>query len=244
MGVTVRDLLIGQQDILLASLGNTRALLDHPTEKGDATELDWLGVIDEFLPNRYKVARARVLDAEGNMSDVIDIVIFDRQYCPLWLKRGQSQYIPAESVYAVFEVKQEFNAAHAEYAGEKAASVRSLHRTNGAVVHAGGRIDAPKPLFPILAGLLTLDKGWAEPFGEPFRKALAKGSADEHLDIGCVLRHGSFDGVRDEYGAATVETSTPETALMFFLMRLFSRLQALGTVPVIDLAAYARNLQG
>jgi hypothetical protein len=30
---------------------------------------------------------------------------------------------------------------------------------------------------------------------------------------------------------------------MFFLMHLFGRLQALGTVPAIDLTAYGRSLE-
>src|SRR4051794_30196689 len=100
MGVTVRELLMGQQKKLHAMLEVDRAVVDHPTDKGDATELNWTGVIDDFLPERYKVARAQVLDADGGLSDVLDVVIFDRQYCPLWFRPGGSQYIPAESVYA------------------------------------------------------------------------------------------------------------------------------------------------
>lgn len=243
MGVTVRELLMGQQRKLLTMLEVDREVVEHPTDKGDATELNWAGVIDDFLADRYKVARAQVLDADGGISDVLDVVIFDRQYCPLWFRPGGSQYIPAESVYAVFEVKQGLDAAHMDYAGKKAASVRKLHRTNAAVIHAGGRVDTPKKPFGILAGVLTLESEWKPAFGDSFDKALRKATGDERIDMGCVLRHGAFDVMRDEHGETWVNRSEPEAALMFFLMRLFTRLQAMGTVPAIDLGRYARTLE-
>ena len=65
----------------------------------------------------------------------------------------------AESVYAVFEAKQELTADYIRYAGEKAASVRRLHRTS----LSAETIDGPsraKPLHHILAGILTLSAGW------------------------------------------------------------------------------------
>lgn len=39
-------------------------------------------------------------------------------------------YVPAESVDAVFEVKQSMDADQVNYASDKVASVRTLHRTN------------------------------------------------------------------------------------------------------------------
>jgi hypothetical protein len=41
----------------------------------------------------------------------------------------------------------------------------------------------------------------------------------------------------------TVTISKADSSLMFFLMHLFGRLQALGTVPAIDLTAYGRPLE-
>src|SRR5215213_6755015 len=102
MSTTVRGLLMKQQKKLLTELDTNSDVHDHPTDLGDATELDWKAAIKDFLPERYQVEKARVLDADDKISEQIDIVIFDRQYCPLWLKgEGTSQYIPAESVYAV-----------------------------------------------------------------------------------------------------------------------------------------------
>ena len=241
---SVHKLLLGQQEELLAKLRNDRALFEHPTDQGDASELDWHSVIDSFLPDRYKVARAKILDCNGNTSDVIDVVIFDRQYCPLWFERGGSQYIPAESVYVVFETKQTLNAGHLRYAGEKALSVRTLHRTNAPVVHAGGEEKKPKKPFRILAGVLTLDSDWAPPLGPSFERSIRNLRGNRQIDIGCALEHGSFDVLRQPKKAVSIVRSEQDASLMFFLMRLFNRLQRMGTVPAIELDQYARSLEG
>jgi hypothetical protein len=240
---SLHKLLLGQQKEFLAKLRNDRELFGHPTDQGDASELDWHTVIEEFLPDRYKVARATILDCNAKTSDVIDLVIFDRQYCPLLLKRGNAQYIPAESVYAVFETKQTLNAAHIKYAGEKAFSVRKLHRTNAPIVHAGGEEKKPKKPFRILAGILTLDSDWTPPLGPSFERSIKRLSGNRQIDIGCALEHGSFDVVRRSKTAVSIVRSEQDASLMFFLMRLFHRLQRMGTVPAIELDRYARTLE-
>lgn len=50
-------------------------------------------------------------------------------------------YIPAESVYAVFEVKQDVE-GHIEYAAKKVESVRKLKRTSISMV-ASGKLRLP-----------------------------------------------------------------------------------------------------
>lgn len=128
--VSVQDLLLHQQRVLEATLTGHRDVIGHPTAKGDATEFEWAKTISQFLPRRYQVAKAFVIDAYSNVSEQLDAVVYDRQYCPLFFEVDGARFIPAESVYAVFEVKQELNAVQVEYAGKKAASVRRLHRTN------------------------------------------------------------------------------------------------------------------
>src|ERR1043166_2908901 len=44
--------------------------------------------------------------AHGTVRHYLDIVIYDRQYSPVIFARNREQYIPAESVLAAFEVKQ------------------------------------------------------------------------------------------------------------------------------------------
>ena len=240
--VDLHDVLTKHQDAMLARLNLARSAFSNAEMKGDATEGQWHRVIESFLPGRYQCTAAKVIDCHGATSDFIDIVIHDRHFCPLLFEMDGQRYIPAESVYGVFEVKQELTKSDIEYATAKAESVRRLHRTSIAFDNAG-KTTEPRELFTIVAGILTTQSGWTPPFGAAFSEALA-GTNKPHarIDLGCALRDGAFDiDWRDEEPAITL--SEPEGTLMFFLLRLFARLQALGTVRAIDIAAYGTSLE-
>ena len=104
--------------------------------------------------------------------------------------RGKS-FIPAESVYAVFEAKQSCGAKEVSYAQEKVASVRQLHRTSLPIPYAKGTYPA-KPLIPIYGGLLTFESDWNPPLGQALIRALRRGDDDGRLHLGCVAAHGYF----------------------------------------------------
>jgi hypothetical protein len=241
--VDLHEVLTKHQTALLASLDLGRTAFTNAEMKGDATEFQWSRVLDDFLPSRYQCTAAKVLDCSGNVSDFIDVVIHDRHYCPLLFEMGGQKYIPAESVYAAFEVKQELTKDNIEYAANKGASVRRLHRTNIAFQHAGG-IQSPRPLFQIITGILATSSSWSPPFGSAFSSVLRETAGDQtQLDIGCALRDGAFAIEWAEGSVPDITFSEAGASLMFFLLRLFGALQALGTVPAIDLAAYGRSLE-
>ena len=212
--------------------------IGHSGEKGDTSEDVWLDLFKQYLPARFSVEKAHVVDGKGVFSDQIDVVVFDRQYSPFIHKFKGSTVIPAESVYAVFEAKQTMDASLVAYAQKKVASVRELTRTSLPIPHAGGEYPAKKP-FHILGGMLTLESEWKPPFGKPFNKALATDLETGRLDLGCVTSHGFFsrDRATSEY---LIDTDCkPATG---FLFRLISQLQLAGTVPMIDVEAYANWL--
>jgi hypothetical protein len=224
---------------MIASLSATREVVPHPGTKGAATELQWLTMLNNYLPERYFVDSAFVLDCDGKLSDQIDIVIYDRQYSPFLFNQNFVKYIPAESVYAALEVKPEINSGVVRYAGEKVASVRRLRRTTAPIPHAGGMHDA-KPLGPILGGILTLGSSWTPPLGESFVDSLGALAPDERLDVGCVLECGGFAVTYED--KPKIEISSLETSLIYFFMRLVSRLREIGTVPALDFSEYGRVL--
>ena len=235
---SLAQLLAGLHDDIQERLGRVRKSFGHPSVKGDASEGVWLDMLETYLPQRYRAATAHVVDSRGAFSEQIDIVVFDRQYSPFIFSYEGQTIIPAESVYAVFEAKQTMNLGQVSYARQKVASVRRLHRTSLPIPYARGTYPA-KPLIPILGGLLTFESDWSPPLGEPFCNALGTGERDDRLDIGCVAAHGYFhfegDGSRYEMHCG----GKPATA---FLFKLISQLQFSGTVPMIDVQAYAKWL--
>jgi hypothetical protein len=240
--VNLRDLLLAQQTELLSGLDAVRGVVKHPTDLGTITEIDWCGAFGKFLPERYAVNKATIIDCNGDESDAIDLVVYDKFHSPLLFERNGVRVLPAESVYAVFEIKQELSKAYIDYAGEKAASVRRLHRTSVPFTNAGRAADAVD-LFPIAAGILATGSAWkSDPIGKHLRKALAGLPPEGQLDVGCALHHGAF-AARYEAAGVAVEVSDQDAGLIFVLMRLFELLRPMGTVPAIDLHAWGRSIE-
>lgn len=240
--VDLHQMFLSLQVNLLSELRANQAALKHPGAYGQATEIDWLTMFSNHLPHRYQAAKATVIDSRGGSSDEIDIVIYDRQYTPVLFQRSRQSCITAESVYAVFEVKSAFNKRTLDYTADKVASVRRLHRTSGAIHHAGGTFPPREP-FTILGGILCTASLWKPAFGKPFEKAVLQGEADGRIDLGCVLESGAFEVHQDGRGHPEVETSSSSTGLIFFLIRLLHRLQSLATAPAIDFREYERSLR-
>jgi len=230
-------LLSSLHDDIEQRLAIARKSFRHPGTKGDASESVWISMLELYLPKRYQAAKAHVVDSLGNFSEQIDVVVFDRQYSPFIFNFEGQTIIPAESVYAVFEAKQTADASLVSYAQDKVATVRRLHRTSLPIPHAGG-VYPPKPLIPIVGGLLTFESDWSPPLGASFEKALLTATGDRQLDLGCVASHGHFFRAEKD-GYHFVDGNKPATA---FLFRLISRLQFSGTVPMIDIDAYAEWL--
>jgi hypothetical protein len=230
-------LLASLQDDIEGRLAIARKAFAHPVVKGDASEEVWLELLQTYLPQRYRAARAHVVDSTGKFSEQIDVLIFDRQYSPFIFKYEGQTIVPAESVYAAFEAKQVITAALVGYAQKKLASVRRLHRTSLPIPHAGGIYPA-KPLGHILGGLLAFESDWIPGLGSSLLNALADCESDGRLDLGCVAAHGTFGC--DGHGTYTVvPEGKPATA---FLFELIARLQTTATVPMIDIRAYAKWL--
>jgi hypothetical protein len=224
------------QQQLAATLETCRLHATHPGAKGDATELNWLEMLRNHLPRRYCAEKAFVVDTDGELSDQIDIVLFDGQYSPLIFHQAGLLYIPAESVYAVLEIKQTLNKGFIEYAGQKAASVRRLRRTSAPIHYAAG-VYAPKTPYHVVAGILSLESEWTPGLGDALIDALSSLEPDQHLELGCCLRHGAFEmpyGKVDDFCQ-----SKPESSLVFFLLHLLHNLQQLGTAVAPDLLEYA-----
>jgi hypothetical protein len=238
--VDLGDVFLGLQKEMEAALRSTRRNVRHPTAKGNISENSWRKLLATYLPERYRVAEAFVVDSRGDISEQLDLVIFDRQYSPFLLYVDGACYIPAESVYAVFEIKQDATKKQLEYAAKKAASVRRLKRTSISVPHAGGRFAPVKPK-EIIAGFLALTgrTKFCKELSE-FLKSLPKSG---RLHLACILQRGSIALGTGKNRKVAVKTFPAEQALIQFFLALLSALQKVGTVPAMDIQAYAASLR-
>ena len=238
-----------QERELAATLARGRRATRQPSIVGDSTEEGWREMLGDFLPGRYGVDSGKVVDSQGHQSEQIDIIIYDTFYSPLMFKIGDDIFVPVESVYSVFEVKQTLNKSHLDAAAKKADSVRRLYRTSAEIPNQfGKKISKDLTRFPILAGILTSESEWSVPFDDILVGHLDGQMPGRTIDFGCALGAGSFDTTRElgvsDRSLLNVSTSAPERALSFFAIRLLHRLQQLGTVGAINYEAYAAPILG
>lgn len=246
--VNLKEIYAGMQQEMLGKLQVGAMSFVHPGTMGDNSEANWIDWFKNYLPKRYKVAKGIIIDSAGNQSHQIDLVIYDAQYSYLVFNQGDSKLIPAESVYAIFEVKQDLNKTHIEYAGEKAKSVRSLYRTSAPIKYAKGEYP-PKPLHEILAGVLTTRSAWVDPIVSNTVKYIKERSYEEHLDFVCSISNNTFVVENNTFVSEYDSSQTPiirfcekDESLVFLLLNLLRRLQDIGTVPAIDYSKYAEKI--
>lgn len=238
-----------KQDALKASFLAIRDVTAHGTTLGDQGEGDWVGLIRDFLPTRYAVGPIFAVDSTGNISQQIDVAIYDTHFSPQWFGANSgTKFVPVESVYAVFEVKAEFNRTHIEYAQEKVKSVRQLTRTSAPVIHKGGVYSGGGyDTRPIIGGILSTREGLADPVSKlmELQGSFVDEESDKFLNIGICLDQFAFDYTprlqADSDGKKPVITSIDsefENPLIYFAVRLFRQLQVIGSVPAIDMVVY------
>jgi len=261
--VDIKLLFSGLQNQMIAQLNTNREFITHPGSKGDSLENAWIEWLRKYLPNRYSVDKAIVIDYEGNISHQIDIVIYDNWYTPFIFSQNGFHYIPAEGVYAVFEVKPDLKGyveekTYIEYSAEKIESVRKLKRTSTSMINSG-IVTKARPLTKIVGGILASTNTIKHV--STIEKHIKAQIGFKGIDFGCIADYGSFyvdyegeentelkeekDFIRryeDYYKDRTfkeIKFSKPENSLVTFFMQLTRYLQqAIGTIPAINLQSY------
>ncbi len=257
----VAELFAGVQKEFVTKLQNIRNSTDHSVLKGSALEEAWKGWLSTYLPHRHCVDKAQIIDSNGAKSEEIDLVIYDRQYTPFILHRDSSKYIPAEAVYAVFEVKTDLQ-GELLYVAKKIASVRRLLRTSVEIVDRGIS-KPPRPLSKILGGILASVSTWKRDATLVKNlKKISEVSTLGTIDIGCAADQYSFyvryeadepvtggspqDQILGYYQSRRyrdIVISKPSQSMVAFFLQLSRCLQQeIGTVAAIDFEAYADSM--
>jgi len=263
--INIGELFQGLQNQMVAQLNTNREFIEHPGSKGDALENAWIEWLRKYLPNRYSVDKAIVIDYTGETSHQLDIVIYDNWFTPFIFSQNGFHYIPAEGVYAVFEVKPDISGysdgkTNILYAGEKIESVRRLLRTSTNMINSG-KVLNPRPLTKIVGGILTSTKSGDRTNNKTLTRHVQDLTNLQSIDAGCIADYGSFfvdyfpnkeieelgqDKYLEFYSNRKFEEihfSNSANSLVAFFMQLTRYLQqAIGTVPAIDLNEYAKNI--
>ncbi len=258
--IPLKELFAGLQSQMNAQLNTSRKFINHPGAKGDALENAWIEWLRKYLPNRYSVDKAIVIDSKGNTSHQIDIVIYDNWFTPFIFSQNGFHYVPAEGVYAVFEVKPDIadfsdGINNVEYAGDKIESVRKLEREATTFIN-GGRQLGPNPLTKIIGGILCNTNGHTHENNDTLSGKFKALNNLKTLDLACIADYASiyidyteseinqvgnqpFFDFYENRAFKDIVYSKKENSLITFFMQLTRYLQqAIGTIPAINLQKY------
>lgn len=267
--IDLKQMFAGLQNQMTSQLNTTREFITHPGSKGDALENAWIEWLRKYLPNRYSVDKAIIIDHEGSISHQIDIVIYDNWFTPFIFTQDGFHYIPAEGVYAIFEVKPDIQGnvgekSYIEYAAEKIESVRVLKRTSTNMINSGFKLP-PRAFTKIIGGILTSTNSFTHKDNNTIEEHLKKHKGFKGIDIGCMADYGSFyvgyngleditlkdpkdfekrynDYYRNRNINKIIFSDSDNSMVSFFLQLTRYLQQAIGTVPAIDLNAYSKAI--
>ncbi len=230
----LRSAFSAEEQVLALQIELSSKSITHSGIAGAINELHFIDFLRKYLPKRYEISSAIVIDSNGRTSDQIDVVIFDNQYTPTLLDQKSHRFVPAEAVYAILEVKPTINREYLTYAAQKAKSVRVLHRTSIPIQYADGEYPAKKP-FNIVAGIVAPNISYKAGFSSrAFQHLHASLGELERLDCGLALTLSAFDTYR-----GNIAHRSGNNCLAPFIFPLLGQLQNLGTVPAVDWNKYA-----
>lgn len=233
----MREALELEQGILKQKLDLSVHSVPHDPTMGAVNEAHFIELLKRYLPIRYSVGSGIILDSKGKTSDQIDVVIYDQIYTPILLDQHQHHFIPAEAVYAIFEVKQEINKERLEYAANKANSVRKLERTKIPIRSISGEMIEPGVHPDIISGIIASRIGWVDKFGgNPFKKCYGTLKDNRSINCGLAVSGAYFDNFNTNQ---EITIKYGETCTAYFLFRLLQQLQRFGNVIPVDWNIYA-----
>lgn len=101
-----------------------------PGQTGSAREVPTREKLEQLLPRGIAVGSGFVIDSFGNTSRQMDVVMYEKDFCPVYSINGDpsTTYYPCEGVIAVGEIKSRLSSEDMEDIFNKTTSVKKLRR--------------------------------------------------------------------------------------------------------------------
>lgn len=78
----------------------------HGSTIGRYREKIWKEMFESIVPKKFVIEQSVfIIDSKGNVSNEVDLAIFDEMYTPYVFRYGEIKFIPIEAVVAVVECK-------------------------------------------------------------------------------------------------------------------------------------------
>lgn len=111
-----------------SDIEKARKATTHPGLKGLSFEETFRIFLREYLPKTLDISTGILVDANGNSSRQIDIIISDAVKTPIFYKSGEIRVIPIECAYAAIEIKANLDSNEIDRIFQNMKSVRYLEK--------------------------------------------------------------------------------------------------------------------
>jgi len=101
----------------------------HPVLKGKMREIIVKNFLREYLPQRFGIGYGKVVSSNGDSSREQDIMIYDKDNCPIFYQTEDIQIVPSEEIYAVIQVKSKLDSNELINSIDNIRSVKELPKT-------------------------------------------------------------------------------------------------------------------
>ena len=117
---------------------------NHQLTAGSYREEIWVNFFTRIVPKKFNIARSVfIIDSNQNVSNEVDIAIYDEQYTPYIFNYGLIKFIPVEAVAAVVQCKS--RNLNPEDLKEWADSIDVLKTSNDSIVRLATYIHLGEP---------------------------------------------------------------------------------------------------
>ncbi|MDK8180622.1 DUF6602 domain-containing protein [Paenibacillus sp. UMB4589-SE434] len=87
-------------------VGELNFRVQHDLTMGSFREDVWKVMFEQMIPRKFSIEQSVfIIDSEGQVSNEVDLAIFDEQYTPYIFRYGRMKYIPIEAVAVVVQCK-------------------------------------------------------------------------------------------------------------------------------------------
>lgn len=212
---------------------NLTKQIEHKGLKGRAREIVIKHFLKDYLSPFLGVESGEIISSKGDVSREIDVVIFDRLRCPVFLREDEVHIFPIESVYAVIEVKSFLDSRELEDCVEKVQSVKRMPKLayfgeGGAIKRSFSLFGRKYEYFPTLGFVFAFDSIELGTLGQNLEAMNITGQIDldKRIDTICVLKKGVIANFRgDKQISCTPEPEseiycyeTGKSLLLFYLL--------------------------
>lgn len=111
----------------------------HGSTIGRYREKIWREMFESIVPKKFVIEQSVfIIDSKGNVSNEVDLAIFDEMYTPYVFRYGEIKFIPIEAVVAVVECKS--TSMDKELLENWINSIEQLKTSNRSIVRTINRI--------------------------------------------------------------------------------------------------------